>query len=132
VQWIFLSPSKLILFYFTASDLCTDFLLFRIYNCLTILLKKTSLSKTKRTNTMNISKYTVNPFRMEDEVKKNRKKSWPGVNYWQVPEKTILKKELVYLWELWRTKSARDIVSKLLLLDSDKPMFKLYINSPME
>ena len=57
---------------------------------------------------------------------------------WQLLPKTFLyekqffEKRAVYLWGVVEDKSARDVVSKLLLLDSDKPgeEIKLYINSP--
>ncbi len=47
-------------------------------------------------------------------------------------EKLFFEKRSVYLWGVVDDKSAREIVSKLLLLDADKPgeEIKLYINSP--
>ncbi|HAN38718.1 MAG TPA: ATP-dependent Clp protease proteolytic subunit, partial [Chitinophagaceae bacterium] len=47
-------------------------------------------------------------------------------------EKLFFDKRAVYLWGPVDDKSARDVVSKLLLLDADKPgeEIKLYINSP--
>ncbi|MFX6011256.1 ATP-dependent Clp protease proteolytic subunit, partial [Acinetobacter baumannii] len=41
-------------------------------------------------------------------------------------------KRAVYLWGAVEDKSARDVVSKLLLLEADKPgdEIKFYINSP--
>lgn len=47
-------------------------------------------------------------------------------------EKYFFEKRAVYLWGVVDDKSARDIVSKLLLLDADKPgeEIKFYINSP--
>ncbi len=47
-------------------------------------------------------------------------------------EKYLFDKRIVYLWGVVDDKSARDIVSKLLLLDADKPgeEIKFYINSP--
>jgi len=47
-------------------------------------------------------------------------------------EKQFFEKRAVYLWGVVDDKSARDVVSKLLLLDSDKPgeEIKFYINSP--
>ncbi len=47
-------------------------------------------------------------------------------------EKQFFEKRAVYLWGVVEDKSARDVVSKLLLLDNDKPgeEIKLYINSP--
>ena len=83
---------------------------------------------------MNISKYTVHSLRMDDEEEKPKEEQ-PS------PESKILAKKLekqffekraVYLWGVVDDKSARDVVSKLLLLDTDKPgeEIKLYINSP--
>ncbi|MFX8832981.1 ATP-dependent Clp protease proteolytic subunit, partial [Acinetobacter baumannii] len=47
-------------------------------------------------------------------------------------EKLFFEKRAVYLWGVVDDKSAKDVVSKLLLLDADKPgeEIKLYINSP--
>ena len=47
-------------------------------------------------------------------------------------EKYFFEKRSVYLWGVVNDKSAREIVSKLLLLDADKPgeEIKFYINSP--
>ena len=47
-------------------------------------------------------------------------------------EKYFFEKRAVYLWGVVDDKSARDVVSKLLLLDADKPgeEIKFYINSP--
>ncbi len=47
-------------------------------------------------------------------------------------EKYFFEKRAVYLWGVVDDKSAKDVVSKLLLLDADKPgeEIKFYINSP--
>ncbi|MES1216331.1 MAG: ATP-dependent Clp protease proteolytic subunit [Bacteroidota bacterium] len=47
-------------------------------------------------------------------------------------EKYFFDKRSVYLWGVVDDKSARDVVSKILLLDADKPgeEIKFYINSP--
>ncbi|MBS1574895.1 MAG: ATP-dependent Clp protease proteolytic subunit [Bacteroidetes bacterium] len=47
-------------------------------------------------------------------------------------EKYFFDKRSVYLWGVVDDKSAKDVVSKLLLLDADKPgeEIKFYINSP--
>lgn len=47
-------------------------------------------------------------------------------------EKYFFEKRSVYLWSVVDDKSARDVVSKLLLLDADKPgeEIKFFINSP--
>ncbi len=81
------------------------------------------------------AKYT-NPFLMEDdEEEESPKEDKPEA---QSPllvkkmEKLFLEKRAVYLWGVVDDKSARDVISKLLLLDADKPgeEIKLYINSP--
>lgn len=82
---------------------------------------------------MNIAKYTVNPFRMEDEEKPKEEPVSPESKILAKKlEKQFFEKRAVYLWGVVEDKSARDVVSKLLLLDSDKPgeEIKLYINSP--
>lgn len=47
-------------------------------------------------------------------------------------EEMFLKNRTVYLWGVVEDKSAKEVVSKLLLLDADKPgkEIKFYINSP--
>jgi ATP-dependent Clp protease protease subunit len=47
-------------------------------------------------------------------------------------EKQFFEKRAVYLWGVVDDKSAKDVVNKLLLLDSDKPgeEIKFFINSP--
>ena len=47
-------------------------------------------------------------------------------------EKLFFEKRAIYLWGVVDDKSAKDVVTKLLLLDADKPgeEIKLYINSP--
>jgi len=82
---------------------------------------------------MNISKYIVNPLRMDDEEKPKEEQPSPESKVLAKKlEKQFFEKRAVYLWGVVEDKSARDVVSKLLLLDSDKPgeEIKLYINSP--
>ena len=83
---------------------------------------------------MNISKYNVNPFRMDDEEEKPKEEqpSPESKLLAKKLEKQFFEKRAVYLWGVVDDKSARDVVSKLLLLDSDKPgeEIKFYINSP--
>ena len=80
------------------------------------------------------SKYISNPFRMDDEEEKP-KEDQPSAESKLLAkkmEKQFFEKRSVYLWGVVDDKSARDVVSKLLLLDSDKPgeEIKFYINSP--
>jgi len=83
---------------------------------------------------MNTSKYNVNPFRMDDEEEKPKEEqpSPESKLLAKKLEKQFFEKRAVYLWGVVDDKSARDVVSKLLLLDSDKPgeEIKFYINSP--
>ncbi len=82
---------------------------------------------------MIISKYTVNPLRMDEEEKPKEDQPSPESRILAKKlEKQFFEKRAVYLWGVVEDKSARDVVSKLLLLDSDKPgeEIKLYINSP--
>lgn len=81
------------------------------------------------------SKYIINPYLMEDEEAedpKGEKQEPMGGFMMKKMEKLFFEKRAVYLWGVVDDKSARDIVSKLLLLDADKPKteIKFYINSP--
>jgi ATP-dependent Clp protease protease subunit len=79
-------------------------------------------------------KYIINPYLMEDEEEepKEDKQEPVGGFIMKKMEKLFFEKRTVYLWGVVDDKSARDIVSKLLLLDADKPgeEIKFYINSP--
>ena len=79
------------------------------------------------------SKYVVNPFYMDDE-EENEKEAKPEQSLFLMRkmEQLFLEKRAVYLWGVVDDKSARDVVSKLLLLDADKPgqEIKFFINSP--
>ncbi len=81
------------------------------------------------------TKYIINPYRMDDEEEnepKEEKQEPMGSFMMKKMEKLFFAKRAVYLWGVVDDKSARDIVSKLLLLDADKPgeEIKFYINSP--
>ena len=72
-------------------------------------------------------------FRMdEDDEPQKEDKPEQSPYLLKKMEQLFLKNRAVYLWGPVEDKSARDIVSKLLLLDSDKPgkEIKFYINSP--
>lgn len=84
---------------------------------------------------ISISKYNVDPFRMEDEEEKpkdDQPSSPENKALAKKMEKIFFEKRAVYLWGVVDDKSARDVVSKFLLLDADKPgeEIKFYINSP--
>src|ERR1041385_1683547 len=68
----------------------------------------------------------------EDEEQPKEDKQEQSPYLLKKMEQLFLKKRSVYLWGPVEDKSARDIVSKLLLLDADKPgqEIKFYINSP--
>lgn len=69
----------------------------------------------------------------EEEEKEERPKSdSEGGMFNKKLERYFFEKRAVYLWGVVDDKSAKDVVSKLLLLDADKPgeEIKFYINSP--
>lgn len=77
----------------------------------------------------------INPFRMEDEEEDESTKSKQepiGPAMLKKMEKMFFEKRAIYLWGVVEDKSIREVVSKLLLLEADKPgeEIKLYINSP--
>lgn len=81
------------------------------------------------------SKYLVNPFRMEDdedETPKDPKTDPLSPGMMKKMEKLFFEKRAVYLWGMVEDKSARDVVTKLLLLEEDNPgeEIKFFINSP--
>jgi ATP-dependent Clp protease protease subunit len=79
------------------------------------------------------SKYIVRPY-MDDEEEnpKEEKPEQQSSFLLKKMEQLFLQKRAVYLWGVVDDKTARDVVSKLLLLDADKPgeEIKFYINSP--
>lgn len=81
------------------------------------------------------SKYIINPYLSNEEEEPEEKEAKPepmGSFLTKKMEKMFFEKRTVYLWGVVDDKSARDIVSKLLVLDADKPgeEIKLFINSP--
>lgn len=80
------------------------------------------------------SKY-MNPFLMEeddDDKSKDEKQEQVGPTMMKKMEKIFFEKRAIYFWGVVDDKTVREAVSKLLLLDADKPgeEIKLYINSP--
>jgi len=81
-------------------------------------------------------KYIVNPNIMNDdedeENKKDEKQEQMSSTMIKKMEQLFFEKRAVYLWGVVEDKSIREVVSKILLLDADKPgeEIKLYINSP--
>ena len=82
------------------------------------------------------SKYIVNPFLNNDqdepEENKEEKQDAMGSFMTKKMERLFFEKRAVYLWGVVDDKSAKEVVTKMLLLDADKPgaEIKLYINSP--
>lgn len=78
----------------------------------------------------------INPYLQEEEGEENEpkeEKQEPMTDFMMKKiEKLFFEKRAVYLWGVVDDKSAREVVSKLLLLDADKPgqEIKFYINSP--
>jgi len=82
---------------------------------------------------MNYSKY-IAPIRMDDEEEEKpeegRRDELMMLN--KRLEQLFFEKRAVYLWGVVDDKSAREVTTKMLLLDADKPgeEIKFYINSP--
>jgi ATP-dependent Clp protease protease subunit len=78
----------------------------------------------------------MNPFLMEDEEeekpKEEKQNEQVGPVMMKKMEKMFFEKRAIYFWGVVDDKTVREAVSKLLLLDADKPgeEIKLYINSP--
>lgn len=68
----------------------------------------------------------------EDESPKEDKKDESSGMFNKKLEKLFFEKRAIYLWGPVDDKSAKDVVSKLMLLEADKPgkEIKIYINSP--
>lgn len=78
------------------------------------------------------SKYIIHPVMDDEEEKEKDAKPDSSPFLMKKMEQLFLEKRAVYLWGVVDDKSARDVVSKLLLLDADKPgiEIKFFINSP--
>src|SRR6476620_7819513 len=84
---------------------------------------------------MNRKYFLYNDWRAEEEPEEDEKEEQPKSDLMMFSkklEKYFFDKRSVYLWGVVDDKSAKDVVSKLLLLDADKPgeEIKFYINSP--
>ncbi len=77
-------------------------------------------------------RYALDPINDDEEEQPKEDKPEQSPYLMKKMEQLFLKKRAVYLWGAVEDKSARDVVSKLLLLDADKPgqEIKFYINSP--
>ena len=82
------------------------------------------------------SKYLIRPFRMDDEEEedepKEKKESAEMSMLMKKMEKYFFQTRAIYLWGAVEDKTAREVTTKMLLLDADKPgeEIKFYINSP--
>jgi ATP-dependent Clp protease protease subunit len=83
------------------------------------------------------SKYLMNRYRMdddeeEDEPKEKEEKSPEMGMLMKKLEKYFFETRAIYLWGAVEDKTAREVTTKMLLLDADKPgeEIKFYINSP--
>lgn len=83
---------------------------------------------------MKSKQFLYGDYRMDDEEEKEeRPKSDQETGMFNKKlERYFFEKRAVYLWGVVDDKSAKDVVSKLLLLDADKPgeEIKFFINSP--
>jgi len=84
---------------------------------------------------MSYSKYLLKPFKMDDEPDEEEPKEEKGPDTGMLMkkmEKYFFENRSVYLWGEVNDRTAKDVVSKLLLLDADKPgeEIKFFINSP--
>ncbi len=81
---------------------------------------------------MNRNNYIYNNWKAEDEDEKEEQPKSNLMMFSKKLEKYFFEKRAIYLWGVVDDKSAKDVVSKLLLLDADKPgeEIKFYINSP--
>jgi ATP-dependent Clp protease, protease subunit len=83
------------------------------------------------------SKYLIRPFRLDDEEEeedepKEKKESAEMSMLMKKMEKYFFQTRAIYLWGAVDDKTAREVTTKMLLLDADKPgeEIKFYINSP--
>jgi ATP-dependent Clp protease, protease subunit len=84
---------------------------------------------------MSHSQYFLKPFRMDDEPDEQEPKEEKGPEVGMLMkkmEKYFFETRSVYLWTQVDDRSAKDLVTKFLLLDADKPgeEIKFFINSP--
>jgi ATP-dependent Clp protease, protease subunit len=84
---------------------------------------------------MNRNPYLNKSWRADDEPEEDEKEEQPKSDLMMFSkklEKYFFESRSIYLWGVVDDKSAKDVVSKMLLLDADKPgeEIKFYINSP--
>src|ERR1041384_4736088 len=83
------------------------------------------------------SKYLIQPFRMDDEEEeedepKEKEKSPEMGMLMKKLERYFFETRAIYLWGAVDDRTAKEVTTKMLLLDADKPgeEIKFYINSP--
>jgi ATP-dependent Clp protease protease subunit len=82
------------------------------------------------------SQYLIRPFRMDDEEEeeepKEKEKSPELSMLMKKMEKYFFETRAIYLWGAVEDRTAKEVTTKMLLLDADKPgeEIKFYINSP--
>ena len=79
--------------------------------------------------------YLLQPFKMDDEPEEEPKEEKPQPDMGMLMkkmEKYFFETRSVYLWGAVEDRSAKDVVTKMMLLDADKPgeEIKFFINSP--
>jgi ATP-dependent Clp protease protease subunit len=81
---------------------------------------------------MNRNQFLYGKWRSDDEEEKEDQPKSDLMMFSKRLEKYFFERRSVHLWGPVDDKSARDVVSKMLLLDADKPgeEIKFYINSP--
>lgn len=83
---------------------------------------------------MRNSRYIIHPVMDDEEEKPEREEKEEQRSSFLLKkmEQLFLQKRAIYLWGVVDDRSAKDVVSKMLLLDADKPgeEIKFYINSP--
>ena len=82
---------------------------------------------------MNRNHFIYNDWRADDEEEEVEERPKSDLKMFNKKlEKYFFEKRAIYLWGVVDDKSAKDVVSKLLLLDADNPgeEIKFYINSP--
>jgi ATP-dependent Clp protease, protease subunit len=76
--------------------------------------------------------YLLNDWRADEEEEQEERPKSDIMMFSRKLEKLFFNNRSVHLWGIVDDKSAKDVVSKMLLLDADKPgeEIRLYINSP--
>jgi len=83
---------------------------------------------------MNYSKYSLKPMHMDDEPdeKEPKEEKAPDMMLMKKLEQYFFEKRIVELWGSVDDRTAKDVVTKMKLLDADKPgeEIRFFINSP--